>query len=168
MTWKLTSIAAGAAATIALSGAAHADHRNHDDHSKHSPAEHAAASSGPAKTVDAFGVALVSKNEKLARKLLADDVVIAEGGGAERSFEEYQQAHLGADMSFMSGVRTTLRKRDEIVSGDIAVVISESEMKGTYLAKPVHSAMMETMVLKREDDDWRIHHIHWSSKEMKD
>lgn len=73
---------------------------------------------------------------------------------------------MGADMLFMSGVKATLKKRDEFVSGDMAVVVSESEVRGTSVTKPVHSLMMETMVLKRDGDAWRIQHIHWSSKDM--
>jgi ketosteroid isomerase-like protein len=160
-----------AAVAFAYSGAARADHRDagdHADHAKHSPAERSAASSGPARAVDAFAVALAAQNEPLVKKLLAEDVIIAESGGAERSLDEYRKAHMGADMLLMSGVKTTLKKRDEIISGDMAVIISESETQGTYVTKPVHAMMMETMVLKREGEAWRIQHIHWSSKDLSD
>ncbi len=158
---------ATAASALALSGHAAADHRDHDgEHSKHTAAEHAAQASGPSKIVDAFAVALASQNEKLVKKLLAEDVLIAEGGGAERSLAEYQAAHMGADMLFMSGVKSTLKSREEFVSGDMAVIVSESEAHGAYAAKPVHSRVMETMVLTRTDGEWRIQHIHWSSKDL--
>lgn len=61
---KTLIVAATSAAS--LLGAASADHRDHgEDHSQHISAEHAATSSGPAKAVDAFAVALASNNEKL-------------------------------------------------------------------------------------------------------
>lgn len=155
-----------AAIAVLMSGPSYADHRDSGDHAHHSPEQHKAASSAPAKIVDAFAVALASKDERLVRKLLAADALIAEGGGAERSFEEYVHHHMGADMLFMSGVKSKLISRDEFVSGDIAVVISESEVEGSYLTKPVRSRMMETMVLRKSGDDWRIRHIHWSSKDL--
>lgn len=156
------------AAPLAFASAAHADHNaaGHD-HSAHNAEEHAAVSSAAAKIVDAFSVALASKNEKLVEKLLAPDVFIAESGGAERSLEEYRNSHMGADMLFMSEVKPTLQNRQEFQSGDLAVVVSEYEMNGAYMNKPVHSQSMETMVLARNDKgDWRIRHIHWSSKDF--
>ncbi|NWG93201.1 MAG: nuclear transport factor 2 family protein [Parvularculaceae bacterium] len=166
---RLTSLLmAWSIAAIALPASALADHRDHDDHSKHSAEQHAAVSSGPAKAVDAFAVALAAQNEALVKKLLAEDVIIAEGGRAGRSLDEFRKVDMGADMQFMSGVKTTLKKRDEIVAGDMAIVISESETKGTDVTKPVHAMMMETMVLTRDGDAWRIRHIHWSSKDLSD
>jgi len=154
------------AASLAFAGAARADHNSAGhDHTSNTAAEHAAAASAPAKIVDAFSVALTSKNQKLVEKLLAPDVFIAESGGAERSLEEYKSAHMGADMLFMSEVKPTLLKRGEYGSGDLAVVVSEYEMRGAFMNKPVHSVSMETIVLARnEKGEWRIRHIHWSSR----
>ena len=126
---------------------------------------HYEATSGPASIVDGFYEALSSKNEKLVRQLLADNVVIAENGAAERSFAAYAEEHLGADMQFMSGVKGKLKNRDEYVSGDLAVVVSEHELDGEFTTKPVRRHMIETVVLKRHDLGWRIEHVHWSSKD---
>lgn len=163
----LTALLAG---SFAFASVARADHNDSGhDHSGHAPDEHGAASSAPAKIVDAFAVGLASGNEKLVEKFLSPDVLIAESGGAERSLDEYRKAHLGADMAFIAGVKTTLLKRDEYLSGDIAVIVSENEMKGAYRAMPIHMRSMETMVLRKtEQGDWRIQHIHWSSKDMAD
>lgn len=164
-------ISAVALSAATLGGAAFAGHTSDhgakkEDHSAHSAAEHAAASSAPAKIVDAFAVALTSKDARLVKKLLADDVVIAESGGAERGFAEYEAAHMGADMMFMSGVKERLVKRDEYLSGDFAVVVSEKEVAGEVMTKPVSSRVMETMVLKKDGESWRIQHIHWSTQSM--
>ena len=91
------------------------------------------------------------------------DVVIAEGGGAERSVDEYAGRHMPADMAFTAAVDFSLKKRDVIVADNLATVISQSQIHGTFRDQNVHSRMMETMVLRRDDDRWRIVHIHWSS-----
>ncbi len=117
----------------------------------------------PEAVVDAYGAALRAEDEAALRMLLAPDVIIAEGGGAERSIEEYAGHHMPADMAFTAAVEFSLKKRDVIENADLATVVSESQVHGTYKGENVHSRMMETMVLRRDDDRWRIVHIHWSS-----
>lgn len=117
----------------------------------------------PEAAVDAYGAALRAGDEGALRALLSPNVIIAEGGGAERSVDEYAGHHMPADMAFTAAVDFTLKKRDVIASGDLATVVSESQIHGTYKDNKIHSRMMETMVLQREDDQWRIVHIHWSS-----
>ncbi len=117
----------------------------------------------PEAVVNAYGVALRAKNEAAVRTLLAPDVVIAEGGGVERSVDEYAGHHMPADMAFTAAVDFSLKKRDVIAADNLATVISESQVHGTFRDRQVHSRMMETMVLRRDEDRWRIVHIHWSS-----
>lgn len=117
----------------------------------------------PEAVVEAYGAALKAKDEAALRALLAPDVIIAEGGGAERSVDEYAGHHMPADMAFSAAVVFSLKKRDVIAKEDLATVISESQVHGTFRGENVHSRMMETMVLRRDDDRWRIVHIHWSS-----
>ncbi|NNL88061.1 MAG: SnoaL-like domain-containing protein [Marinicaulis sp.] len=117
----------------------------------------------PEAVVDAYGAALRAKDATALRALLAPDVIVAEGGGAERSVEEYAGHHMPADMAFTAAVDFSLKKRDLIENGDLATVVSESQIHGTYKGENVHSRMMETMVLRRDDGRWRIVHIHWSS-----
>lgn len=118
---------------------------------------------GPAQVVDAFGRALAGKDEAAVRALLAPDVIVAEGGGAERSLEEYAGHHMPADMAFTAAVDFALKDRKVIESDDMATVISESQIHGTYNDQTVHSRMMETMALRWTDSGWKIVHIHWSS-----
>ncbi|MEZ5398000.1 MAG: nuclear transport factor 2 family protein, partial [Bryobacterales bacterium] len=159
------------------------DHGDADDHSAgdHDHDETAAAEPGtggaepaaafdadnypetPKAVVEAYGAALKAKDEAAIRGMLSPDVIIAEGGGAERSVEEYAGHHMPADMEFTAVVEFSVKKRDVIANDEIATVISESQVHGTFRGENVHSRMMETMVLRREDDRWRIVHIHWSS-----
>lgn len=117
----------------------------------------------PEAAVEAYGAALRSGDKAAVRALLAPDVIIAEGGGAERSIDEYAGHHMSADMEYTAAVDFALKKRDVIAKKDLATIISESQIHGTFRGENVHSRMMETMVLRRDDNRWRIVHIHWSS-----
>jgi uncharacterized membrane protein/ketosteroid isomerase-like protein len=138
------------------------DGHHDDDKATPAPARPVDADS-PEAAVEAYGVALRARDEATLLALLAPDVIIAEGGGAERSAEEYAGHHMPADMSFTAAVEFALKKRDVIADDDMATVISESQIHGSYKGEKIHSRMMETMVLRRIDDRWRIVHIHWSS-----
>lgn len=117
----------------------------------------------PEAVVDAFAAALKAGDEAAVRALLLPDVIIAEGGGAERSLDEYASHHMPADMEFTNAMTTTVKDREVLASGDIASVISQSEMHGEFQGKHLHLRMMETMMLRQESGRWRIAHIHWSS-----
>lgn len=123
--------------------------------------------STPTGVVDAFSAALKAGDAALIERLMTPDAVIAEGGGAERSFAEYSGHHMPADMAFVKAVETTVKQRDIIEGHDMATIITASQMHGTYKEKTIHSQTMETMVLRLIDDQWRIAHIHWSSAEIK-
>ncbi|MEL7539680.1 MAG: nuclear transport factor 2 family protein, partial [Pseudomonadota bacterium] len=117
----------------------------------------------PEGVINAYAAALRAGDEGAVRAMLAPDVIIAEGGGAERSVDEYAGDHMPSDMAFTAAVDFSLKKRDVIAEGDVATVISESQVHGTFKEQTIHSRMMETMVLRRMDGQWRIVHIHWSS-----
>lgn len=123
----------------------------------------AASPQTPVAVVEAFAAALRAGDEESVRRLLMPDAIIAESGGAERSLEDYAAHHLPADMAFIAAVETTLKDRNVIAGETMATVISESQIHGAFQGKTVHSRMMETMVLRREGERWRIAHIHWSS-----
>lgn len=151
----------------AENGTENAKHDNidghHDDDAGMSTPARGVEAGSPEAVVNAYSTALKAKDETALRALLAPDVIIAEGGGAERSVEEYAGHHMPADMAFTAAVEFSLKKRDVIENANLATVISESQVHGTYNGKIVHSRMMETMVLRRDHDHWRIVHIHWSS-----
>lgn len=138
------------------------DGHHNDDAATSAPARAVDAGS-PEAAVEAYGLALRAGDETALRALLTPDVIIAEGGSAERSVDEYAGHHMPADMSYTAAVEFALKKRDVIAGDDMATVISESQIHGSYKGETIHSRMMETMVLRRIDDRWRIVHIHWSS-----
>lgn len=120
-----------------------------------------------ADTVDAFHAALAAGDTKQALALLADDVLIYEDGGAEKSKDEYAAHHLEADMAFLKGVKQSAVAHSAQVNGDVAWVMNQGKTTGTYKDKAINSASTETVVLRRIDGEWKIVHIHWSSADIK-
>jgi len=114
--------------------------------------------------VDAFHAALGSGDAEAVLALLAEDVVVLEEGGAERSREEYAGHHLPADMAFAAATEAEITRRAALVEGDIAWVLTEGRTSGTFNGRPVERLTAETMILHRQAGGWRIRHIHWSSR----
>jgi ketosteroid isomerase-like protein len=114
--------------------------------------------------VDAFSAALQAGDLSAAGRWLADDVLVLESGGAERSRAQYLQGHARHDAQFLKDAQVQPKQRTARASGDLAWVGSESEVHLTRDGKPLTLLATETMVLRRTADGWRIVHIHWSSR----
>ena len=150
-----------AAALLALSaGPVLAQHAHHEA----PPAALAPAASEAAATVDAFHAALRAGDGAAALALLAEDALIFEAGGAERSRAEYASHHLEADSAFAAATTATTSRRSGDASGDVAWITSEGRTAGEFGGRAVDQTTTETMLLRRHGDGWRIHHIHWSSR----
>ncbi len=138
----------------------------------HSPEAHAKPATttaedlgGPAvKVVDAFSTALQAGDLTSAGSLLAEDVLILESGGAERTREEYLGGHAGHDAQFLKAAHVQLIHRTARTEGELAWVGTESELHASKDGKPMTLLSTETMVLKNTPNGWRIVHIHWSSR----
>lgn len=116
-----------------------------------------------AATVDAFHAALHRGDTRSAAALLADDALIFEEGGAERSKAEYMARHLPADAAFSRVLASTVAHRSGSARGPLAWIATEGRMTGTYKGKVVNRVTTETVVLRRVAGGWKIAHIHWSS-----
>jgi ketosteroid isomerase-like protein len=97
------------------------------------------------------------------RSLIAADVLIFESGGAETSLAEYEGHHMPADMAFMKSMDRELLSQRVIESGDSAIVVTRSRVRGMYKEKEIDLSSTETLVMKKEGGDWKVVHIHWSS-----
>jgi len=139
--------------------------RAHDGKHSTAAADAIPAVAKPAVTaVEQFSTALQAGDLKRAGSLLAEDVLILESGGAERSKTEYLDGHAKHDAEFLKDAHVQLKRRTARVSGDLTWVGSESELHTTKDGKPLILLSTETMVLKRTAQGWRIVHIHWSSR----
>ena len=114
-----------------------------------------------------FSARIQSANFDQVRALLADDVLILESGGAERSREEYLGHHAISDAAFLKGAHVQVKQRTARVEGPLAWIGTESELHATKDGKAVTLLSTETMILKKTGADWRIVHIHWSSRPKK-
>jgi ketosteroid isomerase-like protein len=123
----------------------------------------APAATTPETTVDAFRAALRAGDLPTLRTLLAHDVLILEGSGAERSAEEYLGGHAISDAAFLKDAHIRQTARTTKVDGTMAWVATESELHVERDDKPLTLASAETMLLQKIGNDWRIVHIHWSS-----
>jgi ketosteroid isomerase-like protein len=122
-----------------------------------------ATARGAAATVDAFHAALRRGNTAAAAALLADNALIFEAGGVERSKAEYAAHHLAADAAFTQAVASVVIRRAGDAAGNVAWIASEGRTTGTYKGQAVDRITAETMVLRRIGRSWKIVHIHWSS-----
>ena len=110
----------------------------------------------------AFGVALASGDSAKVLALLHPDVVIFEGGW--ESLEDYRKGHLRADIRASQALKQETLRDVITISGDLALVTREYSSAGTMGERTVDSIGVETMVLVRAGSDWKIKHIHWSSR----
>ena len=123
----------------------------------------AAVAATPVGTVAAFHSALATGNKRAALALLAEDVLIFESGGVERSRVEYARHHLEADAAFSAAVQRKLVSRTHGEKAGNAWVMSVETVSGSYRGRAVSNRSLETMLLRRIDGSWRITHVHWSS-----
>jgi ketosteroid isomerase-like protein len=125
------------------------------------------APTSPAEVVDVFHSALAAGDSAGALALLLPEVVIYESGSAEMSRDEFASHHLGADMKFAAGTTREVTGRRSDQSGDVAWVLSKTRTSGTYGERSINSVGVETVLLKRTSQGWRIRHIHWSSRRQR-
>lgn len=122
-----------------------------------------ASARGAASAVDAFHAALRRGDTRSAAALLAENALIFEAGGVERTKAEYASHHLAADAAFTQAVPAVVTRRAGDAIGNVAWIASEGRTTGAYKGKAVDRVTAETMVLRRIGRSWKIVHIHWSS-----
>ncbi len=145
-----------------------AAHTAHPQPASTSPTLDIPVAAGPAVAiVERFAKALVAADFKTVQALLDPEVLILETGGAERSREEYLGHHAISDAKFLKGMHSQVKQRRARLAGDLAWVGTESELHASKDGKPLTLLSTETMVLKKTGADWRIVHIHWSSRPKK-
>ena len=130
--------------------------------------DHGAKLSGsktePGKVVLMFHKALKEQDGETAKSFLVDDIVIFESGGIDRSAEEYASDHMLLDMNYLSSIYSELIEHSvQHLSGtatSLTVSIYTDKSGKTYRS-------LETAVLRQIDGQWKISHIHWSTKKLK-
>lgn len=122
-----------------------------------------AANDEIASVLREFHAALAAGDSTAALALLADDVVILEGGGVEDK-DHYRSGHLAGDMRFAQAVPAERSDVSVTVVGDAAWAWSTSTRVGRMGDREVNSRGAELAVLRRTDGQWLITALHWSSR----
>ena len=125
------------------------------------------AGAGAAAAVESFHAALAAGDREGALSWLDPQVVIFESGGAEMSREEYASHHLESDMEFVRAMKTEVVDRQAHSAADAAWVLTRTRTTGRFRDRDFDLDGVETMVLRRTGDRWRIIHVHWSSSSRK-
>ncbi|WP_346837544.1 nuclear transport factor 2 family protein [Microbulbifer sp. SAOS-129_SWC] len=149
-----------AAVTLPMFAAAHGS----NEHAPRDPALFSGLDTGAGRAVREFHRALNGGDRDAVLKALAKKVVILEGGGVERSQSEYAGHHLQADIDFLKKMQVTQLELQVREVGNLAYAFGRTRMEGKYKDKTLDLQSMETLVLQRDGDDWKIVQIHWSSK----
>ncbi|MCI2283719.1 nuclear transport factor 2 family protein [Colwellia sp. MSW7] len=125
--------------------------------------ENSGAETDAGKAIIEFHKALKLGHKKKARSLLDDNVIIFEGGGVEKSADEYANHHMLADMKYLAKIKTEVLTHNVKIVGDMAYSMSQTKSTGQVKGKYINSEGMESMVLQKNNNKWKIVHIHWSN-----
>lgn len=90
-------------------------------------------------------------------------MTIYEGGGVERSADEYAQHHMNSDMEYLSSVTNKALEHQVKVLGNTAISASRFLVNGMFKGEERDYQSMETIVLINTEGEWKIKHIHWSN-----
>ncbi len=139
-------------------------HDNSDGHhDKKDPMMFSGQDTVAAKTVQAFHAAISNADEIRARSLLDNAVLIFEGGGVERSADQYASHHMKSDLAFMANMKITVLEQQVNQKGELAIAVSRTQLQGQHKGKDIDMTSMETMALEKKNGQWKIVHIHWSN-----
>jgi ketosteroid isomerase-like protein len=116
-----------------------------------------------AAAVKEFQTAMDTGDAATVMRYIADDALMMEGGTIENRMQ-YETDHLPADLEFAKGMTAKRMPVKQDVRGDVAWVRTSTEFSGTFQEQPLSLLGLETMVLTREPDGWRIRALHWSSR----
>jgi ketosteroid isomerase-like protein len=156
---------AAPAAAPPSAGDAHGGHGGMDM-SQMPMSEAGSATPDAEKAVEAFRSALRAGDRAVLSYWLTDDLLVYEGGGAERSRDEFLALHAGADAAFLKASKVDLLKRVSGSSGDSAWVNSEYRIRGqSSKGRPIDVLSTETILLRKTPQGWRVQHVHWSSQD---
>lgn len=123
-----------------------------------------AASDGPEAIADAFHDALTYGDATAIEALLAPDVKILEGDHAQTSRADYMSGHMKSDMAFIPYMVRTVLDRSVSADGDIAWVVTHSNLKGSFNDRDYDMSSRELLVMERAGTSWRITLVHWTDK----
>jgi hypothetical protein len=125
--------------------------------------ENSGAETDAGKVITEFHNALKLGDKTKARSLLGDNIIVFEGGSVESSADEYANHHMLSDMKYLAKIKTEVLTHNVKIVGDIAHSMSQTKSTGQVEGKYINSEGLESMVLQKNNNKWKIVHIHWSN-----
>ena len=120
----------------------------------------------PAETVDAFHAALRGKDTAGALSLLDRGLVVFEFGVVDPTVEAYGLRHLPFDMDVAIATQWKLESRRTGGEGNERWVLSTYKVTGKQSdGTPIDQTTLETVLLRRSGEQFRIVHFHWSTND---
>lgn len=118
----------------------------------------------PADAVDGFHAALKRKDTAGALSHLDRALVVFEFGKTDATIEAYALSHLPGDIDMAAIADWSLQARRVGGSGNERWVLSTYRISGKRPdGKAIDQVMLETAIVRRVGDSFRIVHLHWSS-----
>jgi hypothetical protein len=120
----------------------------------------------PVETVDAFHRALRNKDTAGALSLLDRGLVVYEFGAVDPTVEAYAFRHLPFDMDLAVATQWKLENRRVGGEGNERWVLSTYRVTGKQSdGTPIDQTTLETVILRRSGELFRIVHFHWSTSD---
>jgi ketosteroid isomerase-like protein len=120
----------------------------------------------PSETVDAFHAALRNKDTARALSLLDRSLVVFEFGTVDPTVEAYGLRHLPFDMDVAVATQWKLETRRSGGEGNERWVLSTYRVTGKHSdGTPIDQTTLETVLLRRSGELFRIVHFHWSTSD---
>ena len=127
---------------------------------------HAQGTRLPADAVDAFHAALRNKDTAAALSLLDRGLVVFEFGVVDPTAEAYAFTHLPQDIDVAAATQWKLETRRVGGEGNERWVLSTYHVTGTQSdGTPIDHMTLETAIVRRSGDAFRIVHLHWSTND---
>jgi ketosteroid isomerase-like protein len=130
------------------------------------PAATAQSARIPSETVDAFHAALRNKDTAGALSLLDRGLIVFEFGAVDPTVEAYALSHLRFDIDMAAATQWKLESRRVGGEGNERWVLSTYRVTGKQPdGTPIDQTTLETVILRRAGDMFRIAHLHWSTSD---
>ena len=118
----------------------------------------------PADAVDGFHAALKRKDTGAALSYLDSRLIVFEFGYTDPTIEAYALSHLPSDIDMATFTDWKLQARRLGGSGNERWILSSYRVSGKLPSgKVIDQVMLETAIVRRVGESFRILHLHWSS-----
>ncbi|MEO6743115.1 MAG: nuclear transport factor 2 family protein [Caldimonas sp.] len=120
----------------------------------------------PADAVDGFHAALKRKDTAAALSFLDRSLVVFEFGAVDPTVESYALQHLPFDIDMAVASSWALQSRRVGGEGAERWVLSTYRVTGARSdGKPIDQTTLETAIVRRVGEQFRIVHLHWSTSD---